>query len=105
MRVWLGVLNAYGSVRWSIEVDIKSVIAPKFENNVILASTERLIMNTRPKIPANARNLNVCIIVPTGPGKTHFWRTPSCSKLIPRMSLSIQNPASSPKGTFCKGRV
>lgn len=46
MRVWLGVLNAYGSVRWSIEVDIKSVIAPKFENNVILASTERLIMNT-----------------------------------------------------------
>ena len=77
------MLNAYGSVRWSIEVDIKSFIAPKFENSVILASTERLIMNTRPKIPANARNLNACIIGSSGPGKTPFCLTPSCSKLIP----------------------
>lgn len=40
------MLNAYGAVRWSIEVDIKSFIAPKFENNVILAGTEQLIINT-----------------------------------------------------------
>ena len=33
-------------------------------------------MNTRPKIPANARNLNCCIIGQSGSGKTRFWLTP-----------------------------
>ena len=33
-------------------------------------------MNTRPKIPANARNLNACIIGSSGSGKTRFWLTP-----------------------------
>ena len=33
-------------------------------------------MNTRPKIPANARNLNCCIIGSSGSGKTRFWLTP-----------------------------
>ena len=49
---------------------------PKFENNVILTGTEFLTMNTRPKIPANARNLNCCIIGSSGSGKTRFWLTP-----------------------------
>ena len=48
----------------------------KFENNVILTKTEFLTMNTRPKIPANARNLNACIIGSSGSGKTRFWLTP-----------------------------
>ena len=39
-------------------------------------------MNTRPKNPANARNLNACVIGSSGSGKTRFWLTPSCSKLI-----------------------
>ena len=33
-------------------------------------------MNTRPKIPANARNLNACVIGSSGSGKTRFWLTP-----------------------------
>lgn len=33
-------------------------------------------MNTRPKNPANARNLNTCIIGSSGSGKTRFWLTP-----------------------------
>ena len=66
----------YGSARWGTEKDIKPFVDPKFENNVILTGTERLTMNTRPKNPANARNLNACIIGSSGSGKTRFWLTP-----------------------------
>ena len=45
---WFGPLG--DGKRYSPFVD------PKFENNVILTGTEFLTMNTRPKIPANARN-------------------------------------------------
>ena len=50
----------YGSSRWGGPKDIQPFVDPKFENNVILTGTELLTMNTRPKIPANARNLNAC---------------------------------------------
>ena len=66
----------YGSARWGTEKDIKPFVDPKFENNVILTRTEFLTMNTRPKNPANARNLNACIIGSSGSGKTRFWLTP-----------------------------
>ena len=66
----------YGSARWGTEKDIKPFVDPRFENNVILTGTEFLTMNTRPKIPANARNLNCCIIGSSGSGKTRFWLTP-----------------------------
>ena len=66
----------YGSARWGTEKDIKPFVDPKFENNVILTGTEFLTMNTRPKIPANARNLNCCVIGSSGSGKTRFWLTP-----------------------------
>ena len=66
----------YGSARWGNEKDIKPFVDPKFENNVILTGTEFLTMNTRPKIPANARNLNTCVIGSSGSGKTRFWLTP-----------------------------
>ena len=66
----------YGSARWGRESDIKPFVDPKFENNVILAGTEFLTMNTRPKNPANARNLNACVIGSSGSGKTRFWLTP-----------------------------
>lgn len=67
----------YGSARWGTEKDIKPFIDPKFQNNVILTSTEFLTMNTRPKNPANARNLNCCVIGSSGSGKTRFWLTPN----------------------------
>ena len=66
----------YGSACWGTEADIKPFVDPKFENNVILTGTEFLTMNTRPKIPANARNLNACVIGSSGSGKTRFWLTP-----------------------------
>ena len=66
----------YGSARFGTEKDIKPFVDPKFENNVILTGTEFLTMNTRPKNPANARNLNCCVIGSSGSGKTRFWLTP-----------------------------
>ena len=82
--VWYKVKNAkkfrrdveYGSARWGTAKDIKPFIDPKFSNNVILTGTELLTMNTRPANPANARNLNCCIIGSSGSGKTRFWLTP-----------------------------
>ena len=66
----------YGSARWGTEKDIKPFVDPKFENNIILTGTEKLTINTRPKNPANARNLNCCVIGSSGSGKTRFWLTP-----------------------------
>ena len=66
----------FGTARWGMEKDIRPFSDPVFENNVILTGTELLTMNTRPKIPANARNLNACIIGSSGSGKTRFWLTP-----------------------------
>ncbi len=40
-----------------------------FRTMVILTGTEFLTMNTRPKIPANARNLNACVIGSSGSGQ------------------------------------
>ncbi|MDL2273924.1 type IV secretory system conjugative DNA transfer family protein [Oscillospiraceae bacterium OttesenSCG-928-G22] len=66
----------YGSARWGTEKDIAPFIDPKLQNNVILTGTELLTMNTRPKNPANSRNLNCCVIGSSGSGKTRFWLTP-----------------------------
>lgn len=66
----------YGSARWGTEKDIKPFVDLKFENNIILTGTELLTINTRPKNPANARNLNACVIGSSGSGKTRFWLTP-----------------------------
>ena len=52
----------YGSARWGTAKDIEPFTAPKFEDNIILTKTERLMMSNRPKNPANARNKNVLII-------------------------------------------
>lgn len=66
----------YGTARFGTKEDIKPFVDPKYQNNVILTGTEFLTMNTRPKIPANARNLNACVIGSSGSGKTRFWLTP-----------------------------
>lgn len=58
---------------------------------MILTGTEFLTTNTRPKIPANARNLNCCIIGSSGSGKTRFWLTPNL----------LQASASRKKGAGC----
>ena len=66
----------YGSARWGGSKDIAPFVDPRFEKNVILSGTEFLTTNTRPKNPANARNLNACVIGSSGSGKTRFWLTP-----------------------------
>ena len=66
----------YGTARFGTKEDIKPFVDPKFQNNVILTGTQFLTMNTRPKVPANARNLNACVIGSSGSGKTRFWLTP-----------------------------
>ena len=67
----------YGSARWGTAKDIETFMAPKFEDNVILTKTERLMMSNRPKNPANARNKNVLIVGGSGSGKTRFWLKPN----------------------------
>ena len=73
----------YGTARWGNEKDIKPFVDSKFENNVILTGTEFLTMNTRPKIPANARNLNTCVIGSSARAKPAFGSRPSFYRLIP----------------------
>ena len=67
----------YGSARWGTAKDIEPFIAPKFEDNVILTKTERLMMSNRPKNPANARNKNVLVVGGSGSGKTRFFIKPN----------------------------
>ena len=67
----------YGSARWGKPEDIAPFMDPKFENNVILTQTERLMMSNRPKDPKNARNKNVLIIGGSGSGKARFWLKPN----------------------------
>ena len=95
----------YGSARWGNEKDIKPFVDPKFENNMLLTATERLTMNTRPKNPANARNLNFCGIGSSGSGKTRFWLTPQL--LQAHSSYVVVDPKGSvlgQVGTFLQNR-
>ena len=67
----------YGSARWGTPKDIEPFMAPKFEDNVILTKTERLMMSNRPPDPKNARNKNVLVVGGSGSGKTRFWLKPN----------------------------
>ena len=67
----------YGSARWGTAKDIEPFMAPKFEDNIILTKTERLMMSNRPPDPKNARNKNVLIVGGSGSGKTRFWLKPN----------------------------
>lgn len=67
----------YGSARWGTAKDIEPFQAPKFEDNIILTKTERLMMSNRPSDPKNARNKNVLVVGGSGSGKTRFWLKPN----------------------------
>ena len=67
----------YGSARWGNAKDIEPFMAPKFEDNIILTKTERLMMSNRPPDPKNARNKNVLVVGGSGSGKTRFWLKPN----------------------------
>ena len=67
----------YGSARRGTPKDIEPFMAPKFEDNIILTKTERLMMSNRPPDPKNARNKNVLVVGGSGSGKTRFWLKPN----------------------------
>lgn len=83
----------YGSARWGTVKDIEPFMAPKFEDNIILTKTERLMMSNRPKEPKNARNKNVLIIGGSGSGKTRFWLKPNLLQM--HSSYVITDPKGS----------
>ena len=83
----------YGSARWGTAKDIEPFMAPKFEDNVILTKTERLMMSNRPKNPANARNKIVLIVGGSGSGKTRFWLKPNLLQM--HSSYVVTDPKSS----------
>ena len=84
----------YGSARWGTAKDIEPFIAPKFEDNIILTRTERLMMSNRPKNPAHARNKNVLIVGGSGSGKTRFWLKPNL------LQMHSSYVVTDPKGTI-----
>ena len=86
----------YGSARWGNEKDIEPFIDPVFENNIILTQTERLTMNSRPKLPKYARNKNVIVIGGSGSGKTRFYVNPNLMQMPDNVSYVVTDP----KGTI-----
>ena len=70
----------YGSARWGTREDIKPFIAPKFENNILLTQTERIMLG-RNKIPKYNINKNVLIIGGSGSGKTRFHVKPNLMQM------------------------
>jgi type IV secretion system protein VirD4 len=70
----------YGSARWGTSEDIKPFIDPKFQNNIILTQTERIMMG-RNKIPKYNINKNVLVIGGSGSGKTRFHVKPNLMQM------------------------
>ena len=84
----------YGSARWGTAADIEPYIDPKFENNVLITNSERIMMNNRPDNPKYARNKNVIVIGGAGSGKTRFYVKPNL------MQMHSSYVVTDPKGTL-----
>lgn len=82
----------YGSARWGMEKDIKPFIALKFEDNILLTQTERIMIG-RNKIPKYNINKNVLIIGGSGSGKTRFHVKPNLMQMYGSYCIT------DPKGT------
>lgn len=83
----------YGSARWGNKADIAPFMDPNPENNIILTQSEGLMLNGRPKNPANARNKNVLVVGGSGSGKTRFFIKPNL------MQMHSSYVVTDPKGT------
>ena len=82
----------YGSARWGNAKDIEPFIDPKFDNNILLTQTERIMIG-RNKIPKYNINKNVLIIGGSGSGKTRFHVKPNL------MQMNSSYVVTDPKGT------
>ena len=83
----------YGSARWGTKEDIRPFIAPKFEDNILLTQTERIMVG-RNRIPKYNINKNVLIIGGSGSGKTRFHLKPNL------MQMNSSYCVTDPKGTI-----
>lgn len=82
----------YGSARWGTAADIKPFIDPKFQNNILLTQTERIMVG-RNKNPKYNINKNVLVIGGSGSGKTRFHIKPNL------MQMNASYIVTDPKGT------
>lgn len=82
----------YGSARWGTAEDIKPFIDPKFDQNILLTQTERIMLG-RNKIPKYNINKNVLVIGGSGSGKTRFHIKPNL------MQMNCSYLVTDPKGT------
>jgi type IV secretion system protein VirD4 len=89
----------YGSARWGGPKDIEPFMAPKFEDNIILTKTERLMMSNRPPDPKNSRNKNVLVVGGSGSGKTRFFIKPNLLQCDSK-NFPVSFVVTDPKGTI-----
>ncbi len=82
----------YGSARWGNAKDIAPFIDPKFDQNILLTQTERIMVG-RNKNPKYNINKNVLIIGGSGSGKTRFHIKPNL------MQMNASYIVTDPKGT------
>ena len=82
----------YGSARWGTADDIRPFINPKFDQNILLTQTERVMVG-RNKIPKYNINKNVLVIGGSGSGKTRFHIKPNL------MQMNASYIVTDPKGT------
>nr|WP_202621092.1 type IV secretory system conjugative DNA transfer family protein [Pseudoflavonifractor sp. 524-17] len=98
--VWLKAQNArkyrrgreYGSARWGTADDIRPFISPKFDQNILLTQTERVMVG-RNQNPKYNINKNVLVIGGSGSGKTRFHIKPNL------MQMNASYICTDPKGT------
>ncbi|WP_347563651.1 type IV secretory system conjugative DNA transfer family protein [Pseudoflavonifractor sp. 524-17] len=103
--VWMKAKNAkkyrrgreYGSARWGTADDIRPFINPKFDQNILLTQTERVMVG-RNKIPKYNINKNVLVIGGSGSGKTRFHIKPNL------MQMNASYIVTDPKGIISQGR-
>lgn len=81
----------YGSARWGNAKDIRPYIDPKFDRNILLTQTERIMLG-RNKNPKYNINKNVLIIGGSGSGKTRFHVKPNL------MQMNASYVVTDPKG-------
>ena len=100
LAIYIRAMNAkkyrhgreYGSARWGNAEDIKPFIDPKFNQNIILTQTERIMVG-RNKNPKYNINKNVLIIGGSGSGKTRYHVKPNL------MQMNASYIVTDPKGT------
>ena len=105
MAVYIKAKNAkkyrhgveYGSARWGTADDIKPFIDPKFDQNILLTQTERVMVG-RNKIPKYNINKNVLVIGGSGSGKTRFHIKPNL------MQMNASYIVTDPKVLICQGQ-